>query len=67
MVLFFYSIGDSGGPLVAFDDSNKNAVLVGIVSWGKSLLKGPCAEPNYPGVYARVQVVRNWIFENTGI
>lgn len=27
--------GDSGGPLVAFDDNNKNAVLVGVVSWGK--------------------------------
>ena len=42
--------GDSGGPLVA---RNK---LVGVVSWGIG-----CAEDGFPGVYARVSSVRDWI------
>jgi len=45
--------GDSGGPLVK---KNKNGqdVAVGVVSWGVG-----CAE--YPGVYARISSVYNWI------
>ena len=46
--------GDSGGPIV---DSSKT--VVGVVSWGEG-----CAQPNYPGVYARVGTLRSWIDSN---
>ncbi|XP_058979598.1 trypsin zeta-like [Musca domestica] len=45
--------GDSGGPLLV------NGKLAGIVSWGRS-----CALPDYPGVYANVPYLREWILEN---
>ncbi|TDG50972.1 hypothetical protein AWZ03_002627 [Drosophila navojoa] len=44
--------GDSGGPLVSDD------VLVGVVSWGTN-----CAKPEYPGIYADVALLRDWIIE----
>eukprot|EP01083_Nonionella_stella_P111039 325486_1 len=45
--------GDSGGPLVDGD------VLVGVVSWGIG-----CADPSFPGVYARVSRAADWITKN---
>ncbi|XP_037711156.1 trypsin-like [Drosophila subpulchrella] len=42
--------GDSGGPLVA------NGKQVGVVSWGQG-----CAWSNYPGVYADVPSLKQWI------
>jgi len=52
--------GDSGGPLVVreSDDgsASSNDILVGVVSYGFE-----CANPDYPGVYARVQYVFDWI------
>ncbi|XP_036446362.1 transmembrane protease serine 9-like [Colossoma macropomum] len=46
--------GDSGGPLV----SKQGGVWVqaGIVNFGIG-----CAQPNYPGVYARVSQYQDWI------
>ncbi|XP_075168802.1 trypsin-1-like [Haematobia irritans] len=48
--------GDSGGPMA------REGTLYGVVSWGYG-----CAEPNYPGVYARVSSVLPWIAEKTGL
>ena len=48
--------GDSGGPLVIYDDSAQKWVQVGIVSFGYL-----CAEPGFPGVYARVSRYAGWI------
>ncbi len=48
--------GDSGGPLVVYDQATAKWQQVGIVSFGIG-----CAEPGYPGVYARVSRYTNWI------
>ncbi|CAM4417355.1 unnamed protein product [Leuciscus chuanchicus] len=49
--------GDSGGPMV----SKQGSVWIqsGVVSFGIG-----CAEPNLPGVYARVSKYQNWINEH---
>ncbi|XP_011782157.1 PREDICTED: transmembrane protease serine 5 isoform X1 [Colobus angolensis palliatus] len=47
---------DSGGPLVCPDGDTWR--LVGVVSWGLG-----CAEPNHPGVYAKVAEFLDWIHD----
>lgn len=49
--------GDSGGPLIVFEGRYK---LAGVVSFGFG-----CAQPDAPGVYARISKFIDWIHSNT--
>lgn len=53
--------GDSGGPLLVRDGPT-GYLLVGVVSFGRG-----CAEPGYPGVYARLSTYRDWIFQQVKV
>ena len=48
--------GDSGGPLILYDETTHISVQLGVVSFGIG-----CADPDYPGVYARVSAQHEWI------
>jgi len=48
--------GDSGGPMVWLDPATSQVQVIGLVSFGFS-----CAQPNAPGVYARLTSVMDWI------
>jgi trypsin len=53
--------GDSGGPLMVFD--GPELVLAGVTSFGEG-----CADPDFPGVYARVGAdpLNSWVRERSG-
>ncbi|XP_047500656.1 trypsin-1-like [Penaeus chinensis] len=53
--------GDSGGPLVWKDDVTGRYFQVGLTSWGLG-----CGNPEYPGVYVKLNKYLDWVYANTG-
>eukprot|EP00873_Tetraselmis_striata_P003309 jgi/Tetstr1/423573/TSEL_014245.t1 len=55
-------MGDSGGPLVLYSrgDGPEQHLLVGITSFGSPT---SCADPNFPGVYTNLSIMRNFILQ----
>jgi len=51
--------GDSGGPLIVKGDLPHEDTQIGVTSWGSG-----CAT-QYPGAYARISVVADWIKQET--
>ena len=51
-------VGDYGGSLIVQEDGHY--AVVGVISWGVR-----CAEPGFPGIYARVTARLDWILANT--
>jgi hypothetical protein len=50
--------GDSGGPIVAFDAVARRTVLIGVISKGQG-----CSQYGFPGVYARLSLLKDWILK----
>lgn len=48
--------GDSGGPLVVLNAAGDGVLVAGVTSWGYG-----CADPQFPGMYARVSEFDNWL------
>lgn len=54
--------GDSGGPIACqISDTDNRYQLTGVVSWGIG-----CAQKNLPGVYTKVAMLVDWIYEYIG-
>ncbi len=53
-------LGDSGGPLMTMQDGEFRQI--GVVSFGRG-----CAEPNFFGVYSRLEFYKPWITDITSI
>ena len=58
-----YLIYITGGPLMTTGLTGKGQTyeLIGAVSWGN----GPCTSKTFPGVYARISTMQDWIVKTT--